>query len=219
MGLFADLGDFESAEESLQAALTSAERMGLTDLATAALQNLGRVLAQRGRLNEARLFEQRAVDAFHRVGDARSEGLARRFLAEIALLATDRSSAEREARAAVELLRGTPSLGAAALATLARVLLAKGNAEAAEPIALEAIAALEEVSGVQDDEILVRLVYAKVLAANGNHGESRRVAARAKAVLLARAAKISDPAWRERFLSAVPLHAETRALCAEAHGR
>src|SRR5262249_13107871 len=44
--IFAELGDFESAEEVLRAALAGAERMGLTDLSTVAMQNLGHVLAQ-----------------------------------------------------------------------------------------------------------------------------------------------------------------------------
>jgi tetratricopeptide (TPR) repeat protein len=217
--IFAELGDFESAEDSLRGALVAAERMGLTDLATSALQSLGRVLAQRGRLAEARVLEQRAAEAFHRIGDTRSEGVSRRYLAEIALASADPTVAEREARAAAELLTSTPLSRAAALATLARVLLAAGQTEAALCAAQEAIGALPETNEGDEEELLVHFVHAKALAANGNHEECRLAAARAKGILLTRATRISDPAWRERFMSAVPLHAETRALSAEAGGR
>ena len=43
------------------------------------------MLAYRGRLEEARHYEQRAVDAFHHLGDPRMEGVARTYLAKIAL--------------------------------------------------------------------------------------------------------------------------------------
>jgi tetratricopeptide (TPR) repeat protein len=210
--IFAELGDFESAEEALRAALLAAERIGLTDLTTVALQNLGHVLAHRGHLNEARLLEQRAADAFVQLGDQRLEGVARRYLAEIALLAGDLPAAEREARAAVEMSNSAPSLQAVAGATLARVLLAGGHADAALAAAGHAMGTLERLGQLDEDEVLVRLTYAKALAASGKHQESKLAAAGAKNALLARAAKISDPAWRERFLSAVPANADTRAL-------
>ena len=58
---------------------------------------------------------------------------------------------------------------------------------------------------------MVRLVHVEALLAVGD--PSARAAARdARERLLARAARIADPAWRERFLTAVPDNAATLAL-------
>ncbi len=106
--IFNELGDFESAEEALRAALAGATRMGLDDLAAAVMANLGQALAQRGRLDEARLFSQRAVDAFHRLGDPRMEGVSRTYLAKVDIIRGDLDRAEAEARAAARLLAVAP---------------------------------------------------------------------------------------------------------------
>jgi len=206
---FAELGDFESAEETLRAALAGAVRMGLRDLAAAALQNLGHALAYRGLLAEARLHEQRAIDAFHLLGDVRMEGLARTYLAKIALFAGELPVAEREARAAAEQLVVAPPLRAAALAVLARTLLHLERPAEALPVAVEAHAILEEHGESGTGEALVRLVHAEALAATGAREAAARAAQAARARLLSRADKISAPAWRERFLTAVPDHART----------
>ncbi len=210
---FAELGDFESAEEALRGALAGAERMGLGDLATAALQNLGHVLAYRGQLDEARLLEQRAVDAFHLLGDPRMEGVARTYLAKIALFAGDLVVAEREARAAAEQLLVVRPLRAPALAVLARTLLHLQRPAEALPLATEAHAILSEHSEVEEGDALVRLVHVEALAASGAREAAAHAAQDARARLLSRADKISAPAWRERFLTAVPDHARTLARC------
>src|SRR5262249_27436554 len=60
--VYAELGDFESAEGALRAALTTAERMGLHNLSLAALHNLGHVLAYRGYIEEALQIETRSIE-------------------------------------------------------------------------------------------------------------------------------------------------------------
>ncbi len=208
----AELGDFQGAEAALRTTLGDADHLGLRDVATAALHNLGHVLAYGGSLDEARLLEQRAVDAFRAQGDPRMEGVARTYLAKITLLAGDLVTAEREARAAAEVLRVAPPLRAAAVAVLARVLLALDRAAEALPIAREAFATLESLGMIEEGESLVRLVHAEALAALGLHDEFSRAIADARDHLLARAAKISDPEWRGRFLAAVPDNARTLEL-------
>ncbi len=206
---FAELGDFESAEETLRGALAVAERLGLGDVATAVMQKLGHALAYRGQLDEARVYEQRAVDAFHAVGDPRLEGVARTYLAKIALFAGDLAGAEKEARAAAEQLLVHPPLRATALAVLARTLLHQERPAEALPIAAEAHAILEEHGEIEEGEALVRLVYAEALAASGAREAAAQAAQAARARLLSRADKISAIAWRERFLTAVPDNART----------
>jgi tetratricopeptide (TPR) repeat protein len=208
----AELGDFEGAEEALRAAFADADRMGLHDLATVAHLNLGHVLAYGGRLDEARALEQRVVEAGQRLGDPRVLGVARMNLARIALLCREPATAEREARAAAEALQVAPPVRAAAVAVLARALLTQGRAEEALPVARDAFATLESLGMVEEGESLVRLVHAEALSAAGLSDAFAAAIADARTHLLARAAKISDPAWRERFLTAVPDNARTLAL-------
>ncbi|WP_437589569.1 serine/threonine-protein kinase [Sorangium sp. So ce1000] len=212
--LYGELGDFEVAESALRTALAAAQRMGLDDLEKAALQNLGYVIAHLGQLEEAKLLEQRAAAAFQQQGERRMEGVTLTYLAKILLLSGDPGAAEREARAAVEALTVAPPLRAAAVAVLSRALLAQGRQEEALPAAREAFAQLEEAGSLEEGESLVRLVYAEALAAAGATREAAEALAVARQHLLDRAAKISDAAWRERFLTCVPDNARTLSLAA-----
>nr|WP_233561216.1 hypothetical protein [Sorangium cellulosum] len=212
--LYGELGDFEVAESALRTALAAAQRMGLDDVETAALQNLGYVIAHLGQLEEAKQLEQRAAAAFHQQGDRRMEGVALMYLAQILLRSGDPAGAEREARAAVEALKVAPPLRAAAVAVLSRALLAQGRGEEALPAAREAFAQLEEAGSLEEGESLVRLAYAEALAAAGAAREAAEALAAAREQLLSRAAKISDPTFRERFLTCVPDNARTLALAA-----
>ncbi|WP_437779709.1 serine/threonine-protein kinase [Sorangium sp. So ce1097] len=212
--LYGEVGDFETAESALRTALAAAQRMGLDDLETAAVQNLGYVIAHLGQLEEAKQLEQRAAAAFHQQGDRRMEGVALSYLAQILLRSGDPAGAEREARAAVEALQVAPPLRAAAVAVLSRALLAQGRPEEALPAAREAFAQLEEAGSLEEGESLVRLTYAEALAAAGAAREAAEVLAAAREHLLSRAAKISDPTFRERFLTCVPDNARTLALAA-----
>jgi eukaryotic-like serine/threonine-protein kinase len=208
----AEMGDFEGAEAALRSAHAAADRMGLHDVATSALQNLGHVLAHRGRLEEARLIEQRVVHTFGRQGDLRMEGMARTYLAEIAYLAGDLDASEREARAAAEVLTIAPPRRLVAIALLARTLLARGHAAEALAAAREAHGTLETLGAVEEGESLVRLVHAEALLAAGPADEAVAAVTSARRRLIERAAQISDPIWRERFLTNVPDNARTLAL-------
>ncbi len=210
--VLAELGDFAGAEEALRAAHAQAERMGLQDLATVALHNLGYVVACRGDLDEGRRLEHRAVEAFRALGDPRMHGVARTYLAKIALLSSDFAAAEREARAATELLSVAPPLRAGAGAVLARALIGLGRDAEALAAAREAFATLVALGALEEGETLVRLVHAEALARAGSADELRSASAEARARLLARAAKIRDPTWRARFLRAVPDNARTLEL-------
>ncbi|WP_437338809.1 serine/threonine-protein kinase [Sorangium sp. So ce394] len=205
--IYAELGELEAAEAALRAALEAADRMGLRELATVALHNLGHVLGQLGKLDEAQLVEGRAVEAFQQRGDLRMEGVARTYLAKIALLSGDAATAEREASAAEAALRVAPRLRAPAMAVRARALLAGGQVAAALGAARAAFGELAALGSLEEGESLVRLAYAEALAASGAHAEAAAVLADARESLLARAQRIADPRRRERFLTAVPENA------------
>ena len=115
-------------------------------------------------------------------------------------------------------LEVAPPLRVAAVANLARALLAQGRTGEALPIAREAFATLESLGMIEEGESLVRLVHAEALRAAGLEAEFAVAIAQARAHLLARAAKISDPEWRRRFLTAVPDNAPTFALADRAEG-
>jgi tetratricopeptide (TPR) repeat protein len=212
-----ELGDFEGAETTLRGALAIAGRLGLEDVEIFVLHNLGHVLLHTSSLGEARAVEQKAIEAFHRQGAARLEGVARSYAAKIALLAGDLAPAENEARAAADLLKAAPPLRAAAVAVLSRILLASGRAAEALETAREAYAQLEALGSLEEGEATVRLAYAEALSAAGQTTEAAGVLVAAREHLLARAAKISDATWRGRFLTQVPDNARTLELVPPPH--
>jgi hypothetical protein len=57
----------------------------------------------------------------------------------------------------------------------------------------------------------VRLVLIECLEVIGAHEASRAALAQARAWLLARAARISEPSWRTRFMNEVPTSARLLA--------
>ncbi|WP_234023850.1 serine/threonine-protein kinase PknK [Sorangium cellulosum] len=209
--IYAELGELEAAEAALRAALSTAERMGLRELATVALHNLGHALEGAGKLDEAQLVERRAAEAFQQRGDLRMEGVARTYLAAIALRSGDPAAAEREARAAEAALHVAPRLRAPAVAVRARALLAQGDVAAALAAAQAAFGELTALGSLEEGESLVRLAYAEALAASGADAEAAAVVAEARASLLSRAHRIADPRRRERFLTAVPENARLLA--------
>ncbi len=209
--LYCELGDFERAEVALRHALSAATRMGLRELAAAVLHNLGRVLGLRNNLGEARRLEQEAIDSFVEQGEQRLEGVARTYLAEILVAAGDFEAAYVEAMRAVDILHVAPALRVAAQAMVARTLLGQGRAAEATALAREAAADLAQLGEIEEGEAAVRLVLVDCLDASGAHEESRNALARARAWLLARAARISEPSWRTRFMNEVPTNAKLLA--------
>jgi eukaryotic-like serine/threonine-protein kinase len=209
-----ELGDLDGAEEALRAALVAEERMGLHDVAAITRYNLGHTLGFSGPLDEARRLLEESIETFRQQGSQRDEALARTHLAKVELRRGDFAAADREARAAAELARAMPAVRAFALAALARALGAAGRTEEALGAALEAHDELEELGTTEEGEAFVRLVYAEALAGAGRGPELRAAVAEAKRRLLDRAARISDPRRRERFLANIPEHAQTLALSA-----
>jgi tetratricopeptide (TPR) repeat protein len=208
----AEIGAWAEAERELRAAAAIAERMGLAFVLGGVKNNLGLVLARRGQLDEALVVEEESATFYRAVGNLRLEGQSRIYLAMIHGLAGALEAAEREARAAVGCLELIRPTRAHALAQLAQVLLAQQRGGEAAVVAAEAAAILDELGGIDEGEALVRLVRAETLALEGREDEARATIAEAKRRLLARAARISDEAWRESFVRGVPENARTLEL-------
>ncbi|WP_437725723.1 protein kinase domain-containing protein [Sorangium sp. So ce861] len=198
-----ELGDFERAGEELTAALAAAERMGLRTVATRARQNLGRVLAASGRLDDALALSRQVILEARAQGNLRFEGGSRIYAALIAHAAGDFAAAESDARDAAELLQVVPPARAGALAALARALSAQGRADAALPAAREAEGILARYGGIEEFESLVLVAVVEAARAAGDVEGARAAAARGRDRLLARAAEIPEPALRESFLHRV----------------
>ena len=213
--VYCELGDFARAESALQQALAETKRMGLHELTAAVQHNLGRVLGLRGRTSEAAHLEREAIESVRKQGEPRVEGVARTYLSEILAAGGDFAGAEKEAALAVETLRVAPSLRVAALGALARARLGRGDAESALEAAREAAAELAVLGEIEEGESSVRLTHAEALSQNGADAEARAVVEIARERLLARAARIEDAAWRERFLNDVPVNARIVALAAQ----
>ncbi|WP_437581969.1 protein kinase domain-containing protein [Sorangium sp. So ce887] len=209
---YAELGDFEPAESMLRVALAEAGRLHLHDMSFAVELNLAQVLAYRGHLAEARTLAESAATLSGQAGVVRTELIARCYLAKIALASGGLGVAEREARAAVALAPSAPTFAVQASAVLARALLGLGRTDEAMRAAAEASSQLSELGTLEGGEPLVRLTYAEALAASGRHAEAMAAIASARTALLARAEKLIDPTWRERFLRDVPDNARTLDL-------
>ncbi|WP_437979409.1 protein kinase [Sorangium sp. So ce295] len=209
---YAELGDFERAESMLRAAQQEADRMQLHELKLASEANLVQVLAGRGRLDEARAFAESAAASSRPAGLVRTELMARCYLAKVCIALGDFEVAEDEACLAVALAQSAPTLGVQAYAVRARALLGLGRVDEAVRTATEANSMLESFGTVEEGESLVRLTFAEALVASGRHDEAATAIAEARTALLARADKLSDPTWRERFLRDVPDNARTLDL-------
>jgi len=203
-----ELGLYAEAVRTLREALEGARRLNVPSVIGSALQNLGWALAGEGVLDEALAVEEEAAALYHAQGARYCEGSARLYLGRILGARGDRDGAELQLIRAVNILAVAPPMQRYAQAALARTLLDGGKREPALELAREA-AASPALSELSEGEALVRLTLAEALAAAGLDDEARAARTEARERLLARAAKISDPDLRARFLDVVPENAAT----------
>jgi ATP/maltotriose-dependent transcriptional regulator MalT len=149
--------------------------------------------------------------AQRRSGD---EGTIRCILADIHRRLGDLDAAEREARAALDLVTLVPLEQRAAKAMLAAILLARGHTAEARAAAEYAMQRLSTLRAFGYRGAFVHLVHAEALDAAGEHAEAAAVLAAARDRMLAQAEKIPDPEMRRRFLEDIPVHARIRELTA-----
>jgi tetratricopeptide (TPR) repeat protein len=206
------LGAYAEAEQALRSILEDAVRMGLANVAALAKQNLGPALLAQGAVEDSYRLEREAVYDFVMQSNRRQEGRARIYLAAIQLQRGDLDAAEAEAQAALEALSTTPPLRAYALSMWSRVLLAKGNAPSALGVVGAAMEVLASLGGMEEGESLLRLVYAEALSAAGYAPAAQAAIVSAKARLLQRAARMTDPVTRAGFCERVPENARTVSL-------
>ena len=124
--------------------------------------------------------------------------------------------AHEEAEVLVQVARKAPSTNALRLrlaaATLLTVWLARGALPEARTLAEKELAWLAAAGGAGYAEIPLRLAIAEVLHASGEHTRARDQLAVVLAAIATRAARITDPTWRARYLAEVPNHTKAAAL-------
>ena len=173
--------------------------------------SLSWLLADEGALDEARALATRLAEFGRAQDDVIHESRGRWVLAEVLRRAGDLGGAERELE--VALAMAVPFERPGVLGTLAQLRLAQGRAEEALAAAGDAVARCEEMGGCgMFRGAFVRLAHAEALHVTGAADGARRAIDDARARLLATAARIPDPAYRQAFLEGVPEHARTLAL-------
>ncbi|MDI3288065.1 serine/threonine-protein kinase [Polyangium sp. 15x6] len=208
------IGAYVEAEFAARAALEAGEAQGLSQIVSAAQQNLGFSLAHTGRLDEAQTLLSRSIRDALLQRNRRLEAGARIYLAIAALYARKLDIADAEACAAADALAGMP-LHAYAQGVLAMVELLRGRTLEALHMAEKAISALAARGGAAEEgEGLVRLAFAESLAATGDTEGARRALSIAKRRIEERAALLTRPAHRRSFIELVPEHRRTLDLSA-----
>lgn len=210
-----ETGANAEAEQALAAALELGERLNLSNSLPIAQVHLGRALARRGELNQARTLEASAIQSFDEQGNTRLGGIGRCYLCQILVGLGEYDAAHRMAREATLMLENIPNLRRSSLATLALVELARGNVSEAFAWSESSISGLGPQDEISIGESLVRLVHAETLKA-ARRSELAHTALRvARDRLLDRADRISDPARRALFLEGVPENVRTLQLFGE----
>ena len=210
-----ELGGLERGEAILRRTIERSAELRLEHVAAVARHNLGRRIAEAGRIDEALDLEYQALASFERHGNQRMTGLTHCHIAAILLEAGRPHDAAAHVDAALERLDGHPASRALARATRARIRMALG--ESALDDAEAAIRDLEALDLVQEGESLVRLTFAEALAAAGRMDEARAAILDAERSLEARAERIDDEALRTSFRIRLPENARISQLAREWH--
>jgi tetratricopeptide (TPR) repeat protein len=176
-------------------------------------QSLIGVLLDQGAIEEAHELADRLVKSTAARRHRRDEGHGRWALAEVLRRQGRWGDAEREARAALELLATVPLDQIAATATLAAIVLSDGRAEQALSAAREAMEQYATIGACGFFRgAFLRLVHAEALHAVGDREAARAAIGEARARLFTNAEKIGDAALRRSFLEDVPENARTLEL-------
>ncbi len=208
---YLQLGAYARAERELRGAVNLGEPMRLGFLAPVRA-NLALSLARLGRLREATLASREALVGCVAHNHHRALPVCQVYLAEILRLGNQLTDAEAQATEAVITSSSLPSVHTAALATLASILLQRGEAAAALIYSTRAMAVLQSLKVIDEGDALVRLVHVRALAATGQRSKARVHLEQSRRRLATRASLIGDPRWQKTFLEEIPENRETREL-------
>jgi hypothetical protein len=172
------------------------------------------VLARRGRYDEAAALATEVREIWLRATDPFFAAFGRNVVARAFAECGRLEVAEAEGRAAVDALGTFPPHQVGALARLARVLVARGQAREALEIARRAHAMYARGLGSFEMEASLDLAMAEALHANGDLLAARTWVIEARRRLHARAEQL-PPEMRRPYLEQAPDHARIERLASE----
>jgi tetratricopeptide (TPR) repeat protein len=181
--------------------------MGLDATAAIARLNLGRTLFRADRLEEARLVIEKALVMLKAQKSARLESAGYAYLAQVRLAEDRPEDALVAADSALSAATASPER-AYARAVRAFALLRLDRVEDAVREATTAVTMLDEMGGIDEGELLIRLAFARALGAADRSDEARAAVRFAHDRLAARLATIESPALKASCLARIPEHAE-----------
>lgn len=190
------LGAYGEAERALRKAILDCEALGMTHAAAYAYVNLAYALSRLGHE--------------HEVGPAldRAEALAPQDPRLRCAAMLYRARAERSFDNAIAAAMSAEQAGFRGIAALSWSLAARFTTSDALDYSTRAMAIVDELGTLEEDEAEVFATHARVQDAEGLHDEAQETRARARATLMSVARRIGDPMWREHFLTDVPAHRE-----------
>jgi tetratricopeptide (TPR) repeat protein len=209
------VGMYAEAEAALRMAIEKCRRVGDRVSEGYAWLNLGYALA----LQHAGSFGE-ALSRAHEIAAQASAAslmlLSRLFMVKGRILAGDTDWADG-ANAIVDeaLAIKQVAIAARAASETARAALLAGDNQGALEQSKRALTLRNDVGGLAVDEADVFLVRALALRRAGEEAELRAVTRSGRDRIRELAARITDPEWRERFLTAGPANAELLRLAAE----
>jgi len=214
---FKELGAWEMAERTLRQAVARSDEHQLS-LGSVARANLGIVLARAGRVDEARVLLEQAVELARAQQNHRFHGYAQLYVAMLELESGRFEAALAAAKLACEISRRLTAPRAVGLAVQAQALLGLGQVDAALQASSDAVDVSNLLGGIGEGEARIWLASAEALFASGHDDAGREEIARARTRLLERAERIRDVHWRTSFLEYVPENARILALATERLG-
>jgi tetratricopeptide (TPR) repeat protein len=208
---FAELGAHDRAEAVLGFTSREVDRHRIVGVVPATRLAMAAALSLRRAHHEARAQAEAALAAAREQKDRAVEASAGAALSLILKDLGDAASAESAARAALEVAPAPPER-AHALGALASSLVARHLYREAAEASREGVEILEAAAGHVAAESVVRLAHAVATAATGKRAAALDQLKLARERLLSRAAALTDPDDRRRFLEGVPDNARTLEL-------
>jgi tetratricopeptide (TPR) repeat protein len=199
-----EMGVWTRAEEVLREALEVARANGDVFYDTVIHLHLGLHLA--GRADPAKQEEARRISDRYRdqqLGPA-VLGAANKILADVAMAAGDRETAEVAVRAALAAFVSMLPYRLRVVPTAIALFLERGGVAEARQLAEEALAQLDEQGGLGACDVPARLAVAQARLADGDVEGGRSTLRSALEQLQLRAGKIQDAEMRDSYLARAP---------------
>jgi tetratricopeptide (TPR) repeat protein len=207
------LGDYARSEQLLRQTIARAEHLKTPLVIAAAKHHLGVILLHQGSYKESLLLGQESIALCQE--NPRQAGWSWDLLARALLHLGELEEAEHAARESIAISASFPNK-ANSLATLGRVLLARGRTQESLTATQQSMEMLTNgLSSKEEGEALIRLSFAESLHAANEHQEAKTATTKARDYVLKIAAQLHDPHARQRFLTCVPENARALALSLE----